>query len=48
MRREQLTGLLANARRAFKERLTRLATNEERTYCCARLKLQLLYGAWTR
>jgi len=31
MRREQLTGLLANARRAFKERLTRLATNEERT-----------------
>ncbi|HEV7799281.1 MAG TPA: cyclic nucleotide-binding domain-containing protein [Pyrinomonadaceae bacterium] len=31
MRREQLTALLANARRAFKERLTRLATNEERT-----------------
>jgi len=31
MRREQLTALLANARRAFKDRLTRLATNEERT-----------------
>lgn len=31
MRREQLTALLANARRAFKERLTRLATAEERT-----------------
>ena len=31
MRREPLTALLANARRAFKERLTRLATNEERT-----------------
>ena len=29
-RREPLTSLLANARRAFKERLTRLATNEER------------------
>jgi len=29
-RREALTALLANARRAFKERLTRLATNEER------------------
>lgn len=31
MRREPLTALLANARRAYKERLTRLATNEERT-----------------
>lgn len=31
MRREPLTSLLANARRAFKERLTQLATNEERT-----------------
>jgi len=31
MRREPLTSLLANARRAFKERLTRLATGEERT-----------------
>jgi Fe-S-cluster-containing dehydrogenase component/CRP-like cAMP-binding protein len=31
MRREQLTALLANARSAFKDRLTRLATNEERT-----------------
>ena len=31
MRREPLTSLLANARRAFKERLTRLATAEERT-----------------
>jgi Fe-S-cluster-containing dehydrogenase component/CRP-like cAMP-binding protein len=31
MRREQLTAVLANARRAFKDRLTRLATNEERT-----------------
>ena len=31
MRREPLTSLLANARRAFKDRLTRLATNEERT-----------------
>lgn len=30
MRREPLTALLANARRAFKERLTRLATSEER------------------
>jgi len=30
-RREALTALLANARRPFKERLTRLATNEERT-----------------
>jgi len=30
MRREPLTALLANARRAFRERLTRLATNEER------------------
>jgi Fe-S-cluster-containing dehydrogenase component/CRP-like cAMP-binding protein len=30
IRREQLTTLLANARRAFKDRLTRLATNEER------------------
>ena len=31
MRREQLTSLLANARKAFRDRLTRLATNEERT-----------------
>jgi len=31
VRREQLTSLLANARKAFRERLTRLATNEERT-----------------
>ena len=31
IRREQLTSLLANARSAFKERLTRLATSEERT-----------------
>lgn len=31
MRREPLTALLANARRAYKERLTRLATAEERT-----------------
>jgi Fe-S-cluster-containing dehydrogenase component/CRP-like cAMP-binding protein len=31
IRREQLTALLANARRAFKDRLTRLATNEERS-----------------
>jgi Fe-S-cluster-containing dehydrogenase component/CRP-like cAMP-binding protein len=31
MRREPLTALLANARRAFKDRLTRLAINEERT-----------------
>jgi hypothetical protein len=31
MRREPLTALQANARRAFKDRLTRLATNEERT-----------------
>jgi hypothetical protein len=31
MRREQLTSLLANARRAFRDRLTRLATSEERT-----------------
>jgi Fe-S-cluster-containing dehydrogenase component/CRP-like cAMP-binding protein len=31
MRREQLTALLANARRAFKDRLTGLAINEERT-----------------
>ena len=31
MRREQLTALLANARKAFRDRLTRLATNEERT-----------------
>ena len=30
MRREPLTSLLANARRAFKDRLTRLATSEER------------------
>ena len=30
VRREPLTELLANARRAFRERLTRLATNEER------------------
>ena len=30
MRREPLTALLANARRAFRERLTRLATGEER------------------
>ncbi len=30
-RREQLTSLLANARKAFRDRLTRLATNEERT-----------------
>jgi Fe-S-cluster-containing dehydrogenase component/CRP-like cAMP-binding protein len=30
MRREPLTSLLANARRAFKDRLTRLTTNEER------------------
>jgi len=30
IRREPLTALLANARRAFKERLTRLTTNEER------------------
>ena len=30
MRREPLTALLANARRAFRERLTRLTTNEER------------------
>lgn len=30
MRREPLTSLLANARRAFRERLTRLTTNEER------------------
>jgi Fe-S-cluster-containing dehydrogenase component/CRP-like cAMP-binding protein len=30
MRREPLTALLANARRAFRERLTRLATSEER------------------
>ena len=30
VRREPLTSLLANARRAFKERLTRLATSEER------------------
>jgi Fe-S-cluster-containing dehydrogenase component/CRP-like cAMP-binding protein len=29
-RKEPLTSLLANARRAFKDRLTRLATNEER------------------
>jgi Fe-S-cluster-containing dehydrogenase component/CRP-like cAMP-binding protein len=31
MRREQLTSVLANARKAFRDRLTRLATNEERT-----------------
>jgi Fe-S-cluster-containing dehydrogenase component/CRP-like cAMP-binding protein len=31
VRREPLTALLANARRAFRERLTRLATNEERS-----------------
>jgi Fe-S-cluster-containing dehydrogenase component/CRP-like cAMP-binding protein len=31
MRREQLTSLLANARKAFRDRLTRLATNEERS-----------------
>jgi Fe-S-cluster-containing dehydrogenase component/CRP-like cAMP-binding protein len=31
MRRESLTALLADARKPFKERLTRLATNEERT-----------------
>jgi hypothetical protein len=31
VRREPLTALLANARRAYKERLTRLATAEERT-----------------
>ncbi|MGH9929474.1 MAG: cyclic nucleotide-binding domain-containing protein [Pyrinomonadaceae bacterium] len=31
LRREPLTSLLANARSAFKELLTRLATNEERT-----------------
>jgi len=31
IRRESLTSLLANARKAFKDRLTRLATNEERT-----------------
>jgi hypothetical protein len=30
MRRESLTALLADARKPFKERLTRLATNEER------------------
>ncbi|MEP6819485.1 MAG: cyclic nucleotide-binding domain-containing protein [bacterium] len=30
LRREQLTSLLANARKAFRDRLTRLATNEER------------------
>jgi len=30
-RRESLTALLADARKPFKERLTRLATNEERT-----------------
>jgi Fe-S-cluster-containing dehydrogenase component len=30
LRREPLTSMLANARRAFKERLTRLATNDER------------------
>lgn len=30
MRREQLTSLLANARKAFRDRLTRLATSEER------------------
>ena len=30
IRREPLTALLANARRAFRERLTRLTTNEER------------------
>jgi Fe-S-cluster-containing dehydrogenase component/CRP-like cAMP-binding protein len=30
MRREPLTSVLANARRAFRERLTRLTTNEER------------------
>jgi len=30
MRREPLTALLANARRAFRERLTRLTTSEER------------------
>jgi Fe-S-cluster-containing dehydrogenase component/CRP-like cAMP-binding protein len=32
VRREPLTSLLANARRAFRERLTRLATNEERSH----------------
>jgi hypothetical protein len=31
MRREALTSLLANARKAFRDRLTRLATPEERT-----------------
>lgn len=31
VRREPLTALLANARRAYKERLTRLATSEERS-----------------
>ncbi|HSS19421.1 MAG TPA: cyclic nucleotide-binding domain-containing protein [Pyrinomonadaceae bacterium] len=31
VKREQLTALLANARRAFRDRLTRLATAEERT-----------------
>src|SRR2546426_6225999 len=31
IRREPLTALLAEAREPFKERLTRLATNEERT-----------------
>ena len=30
MKREQLTSLLANARKAFRDRLTRLATSEER------------------
>ena len=30
MRRELLTSLLANARKAFRDRLTRLATSEER------------------
>jgi len=30
IRREQLTSLLANARKAFRDRLTRLATSEER------------------
>jgi Fe-S-cluster-containing dehydrogenase component/CRP-like cAMP-binding protein len=31
MSREQLTSLLANARKAFRDRVTRLATSEERT-----------------
>ena len=41
MRREPLTSLLANARRAFKERLTRLATNEERAVLLRAVETQV-------